>query len=54
MVCILLLSMLRHLLICLAFYLKETPALFCRFLYDPAMFWIHKGTQNTNVQDKLG
>ena len=24
-----------------------------RFLYDPAIFWIHKGTQNTNAPDKL-
>ena len=25
----------------------------CRFLYDPAIFWIYKGTQNTNSQNKL-
>ena len=24
------------------------------FRDDPAMFWIHKGTRNTNAQDKLG
>ena len=62
MVRILLLSMICHLLVYLAFCLKETLALLplwlfqilCRFLYDPAMFWIHKGSQNTKTHDKLG